>query len=112
VIYDHEEEITSAFAAHQSDIYLLATVDLEGWVIIRDLRNPDNVVVKIRPEFEQYEAIEMANVALNNNIALQSGRPQQEDIFVTLNNQLFIYSLSDSSLLANPIYNANILKIR
>ena len=54
----------------------------------------------------------MANVALNTSMSLQSGKAQQEDLFITLNNQLFIYCLADQSLLANPIYNANILKIR
>ena len=36
----------------------------------------------------------------------------QEDLFITLNNQLFVYSLTDHALLANPMYNSNILKIR
>ena len=31
---------------------------------------------------------------------------------MSLNNQLFIHCLADRALLANPIYNANILKMR
>ena len=73
IIYDHEEEITSAFCSQQNDTYLLATVDLEGWVIIRDLTHPDDVMMKIRPEFEEYTTIEFANVCLNNNHALNKG---------------------------------------
>ena len=49
---------------------------------------------------------------LNNNLPLLSGRREQEDLFITLNNQLFIYCLADQAMLANPIYNANILKVR
>ena len=70
----------------QPDTYLLATVDLEGWVIVRDLRQPDDYIMKIKPDFEQYTAIELANVCLNNHHNLMSGRRDQEDLFVTLNN--------------------------
>ena len=49
---------------------------------------------------------------LNNNLPLLSGRREQEDLFITPNNQLFIYCLADQAMLANPIYNANILKVR
>ena len=87
VLYDHEEEITSSFVAQQHDMYLLVTVDLEGWVIVRDLRNPDDCMIKLKPSFEeQYTAIEIANVLLNNNLPLLSGRREQEDLFITLNN--------------------------
>ena len=91
---------------------MLATVDLEGWVIIRDLNSPDDIIMKVRPEVEEYTTIEFANVSLNTNHALNKGVSNQEDLFITLNNQLFVYSLTDHALLANPIYNANILKIR
>ena len=70
VIYDHEEEITSAFCSQQPDSYLLATVDLEGWVIVRDLTRPDESIMKLRPEFDEYTAIEFANVCLNNHHSL------------------------------------------
>ena len=49
VLYDHEEEITSAFVSQQHDLYLLVTVDLEGWVMVRDLRNPDDCMIKLKP---------------------------------------------------------------
>lgn len=68
--------------------------------------------MKVRPEVEEYTTIEFANVSLNTNHALNKGVSNQEDLFITLNNQLFVYSLTDHALLANPIYNANILKIR
>jgi len=35
-----------------------------------------------------------------------------DDLFVSLNNQLFVYCLADHALVANPTYNANILKMR
>ena len=91
---------------------MLATIDLEGWVIIRDLTRPDESILKLRPEFEEYTAIEFANVCLNNHHQLLNGQLGNEDLFITLNNQLFVYSLTNQALLANPIYNANILKIR
>ena len=31
---------------------------------------------------------------------------------MSLNNQLFVYCLADQALVANPIYNANILKLK
>ena len=70
ILYDHEEEITGAFVSQQPDTFLLATVDLEGWVIVRDLRQPDDPIVKLKPELDGYSAIEIANVALNNNRSL------------------------------------------
>ena len=70
IIYDHEEEITSAFVSQQPDTFLLASVDLEGWVIVRDLRRPDDVILKVKPELEEYTAVEFASVCLNNHHAL------------------------------------------
>ena len=61
-------------------------MDLEGWVIIRDLTHPDDILMKIRPDFEDYTTIEFANVCLNNNHALNKGVSNQEDLFITLNN--------------------------
>ena len=86
IIYDHEEEITGAFVSSQIDTFLLATVDLEGWVIVRDLRQPDDVIVKLKPELDGYSAIEIANVAMNTSKSLMTGEREREDLFVTLNN--------------------------
>jgi len=42
---------------------------------VRDLRTPDDVVMKVKPAFEeQYAAIEIANVLLNNHHNLLSGQ--------------------------------------
>lgn len=98
--------------SQQTESSLLATVDLEGWVIVRDLRNPDDIIMKVKPELDDYHTVEMANVCLNSHNALNSGRQNMEDLFVTLNNQLFVYCLADHALVANPMYNSNILKIR
>lgn len=44
-------------------------------------------MIKLKPQFEdQYTAIEIATVLLNNNLPLLSGRREQEDLFITLNN--------------------------
>ena len=40
--------------SQQADSSLLATVDLEGWVIVRDLKNPDDVVMRVKPELDDY----------------------------------------------------------
>ena len=79
---------------------------------MRDLRNPEDVVMRVKPELDDYQTIEIANVTLNNHHSLNSGRQNMEDLFVTLNNQLFVYCLADHALVANPMYNNNILKIR
>lgn len=81
-------------------------------MIVRDLRQPDDFVLKVKPELEEYTAVEIANVCLNSHHRVGSGERDQEDLFVSLNNQLFVYCLADNALLANPIYNANILKMR
>ena len=79
---------------------------------MRDLTRPDESIMKVRPELEEYTAVEFANVLLNSHHSLISGDPDTEDLFVTLNNQLFVYNLSTRAVLANPMYNSNILKIR
>ena len=112
ILYDHEEEITSAFVSQQPETSLLATVDLEGWVLVRDLKAPEDIVMKVKPEVNDYQSIEMANVCLNNHHQLNSGLQNMDDLFVSLNNQLFVYCLADHALVANPTYNANILKMR
>jgi len=43
ILYDHEEEIISA-SVHQN---LLASMDLEGTIIVRDLRNLE-IITNIR----------------------------------------------------------------
>lgn len=79
---------------------------------MRDLTRPDDSIMKVRPELEEYTAVEFANVLLNNHHSLNANDPDTEDLFVTLNNQLFVYNLSTRAVLANPMYNSNILKIR
>ena len=51
----------------------MATVDLEGWVLVRDLKAPEDIVMKVKPEVNDYQSIEMANVCLNNHHLLNSG---------------------------------------
>ena len=46
---------------------MLATVDLEGWVIVRDLKQPEDFIMKVKPEVEDYQPVEIANVCLNNH---------------------------------------------
>ena len=50
VLYDHQDEITSAHCSPQDSAYLLASVDLAGQVIVRDLRDPESIMHKFRPE--------------------------------------------------------------
>lgn len=69
--------------------------------------------MKVKPDkADEYSPVEFANVCLNNHHSLVSGQLGNEDLFVSLNNQLFVYSLTNHALLANPIYNSNILKMR
>jgi len=92
-LFDHEEEIVSATVAKEAALSLFGSVDREGCVIIRDLKQPDYPIAQFKPEIE--EPVDTACVAFNNHDILQSGLRNKEDLFVALNNQLFVYCLKD-----------------
>ena len=83
-LFDHEEEVISATVANEAGVYLFGSIDREGCVIIRDLRQPDYPVAQFKPEIE--ETVDTACVAFNNHHLLQSGLRNREDLFVAVNN--------------------------
>lgn len=109
-MFDHEEEVVQATVANESGVYLFGSIDREGCVIVRDLRQPDYETVQIKPELE--ETVDTACIAFNNFHLLQSGLRNREDLFVAINNQLYVYCLHDQKQLDHAIYNGNIISIR
>jgi len=63
-IYDHEEEIVAAVVCKQTDKNLLATADVDGQVILRDIDNPDYPICHIKPDLE-YEPPECVSMQFN-----------------------------------------------
>ena len=63
-LYDHEEEVVQATVAQEAGVYLFGSIDREGCVIVRDLRQPDSGMVQIKPEIE--ETVDTACIAFNN----------------------------------------------
>lgn len=54
ILYDHEEEIVSA-AVHQN---LLASMDVEGTIIVRDMRNLEIISnIRLNKQFETGEVL-------------------------------------------------------
>jgi len=64
-LFDHEEEIISATVAKEAGVYLFGSIDREGCVIIRDLRQPDYPLAQFKPEIE-FDPVETASIAFNN----------------------------------------------
>ena len=81
-IYDHEEEILSA-CMHPTDPNLMASVDSEGCVIVRDLRVPMDPIAEIR--HGTTEPAEAACLAFN--------RYSPDEIFVSINNTINLYKV-------------------
>ena len=79
--------------ANESGVYLFGSIDREGCVIVRDLRQPDSGMVQIKPEIE--ETVDTACIAFNNFHLLESGLRNREDLFIAINNQLYVYCLLD-----------------
>jgi|LakMenEpi03Aug12_release.lakeMendotaPanAssembly.Ray.scaffolds.fasta_scaffold377715_1 WD40 repeat protein len=51
-LYDHEEEIVFACVCPQHDRSLMASADVSGQIIVRDITEPDNPICHIKPEIE------------------------------------------------------------
>ena len=83
-LFDHEEEIISATVAKESGVYLFCSIDREGTIIVRDLRQPDYPIAQLKPEID--EPIDTACVAFNTYDLLQSGLRHRHDLFVAINN--------------------------
>lgn len=99
VLYEHQEEITSAHCSPQSDAYLLASVDIAGWVLVRDLRDPERVLSRFRPDVTdagsnvQQGSFPIGNVCFNFPLLSKDDALYEQKLFVSLNNHLFIYSI-------------------
>lgn len=63
-LYDHEEEIIAAVVCPHPDVHLLATADVDGQIIVRDLAEPDTPMCHIRPDLE-YEPPECVSILFN-----------------------------------------------
>lgn len=74
--YDHEEEVISAHAHN----HLLASMDVEGTVIVRDIRSHD-IISQIRLG----RSYESGLVLFNSRM--------KEELFVCLNNEIELYTI-------------------
>ncbi|CDW73591.1 protein fan [Stylonychia lemnae] len=90
ILYDHEEEIVSA-SVHQN---LLASMDLEGTIIVRDMRNLE-VITNIR-QSKQYES---GQVLFNTQM--------KNEIIVFFNNELEMYD-TDGRLIQSKELDFNV----
>lgn len=95
ILYDHEEEIVSAHVSAHGSTYLLASIDREGCVIVRDLRQPDFPICNFKPEKEEFDQLDTASISLNNFHMINTAARDREDLFITINNQLYVYCLAD-----------------
>jgi hypothetical protein len=86
----------------------MASVDVDGQVIIRDITEPENPICSLKPQIE-YEPPESATILFNQLSSLQAERDSC-DIFVAINNQLFLYSL-DGDCIKDASFSANIVNI-
>ena len=69
----------------------MASADVDGQIIIRDITEPENPLCQIKPEIE-YEPPECVSLCFNALSSLSS-ETKQCDLFIAINNQLFQYSL-------------------
>jgi hypothetical protein len=92
----------------QYDSNLLATADVDGQIIIRDLTEPESPLCHIKPDLE-YEPPECVSILFNQQSSLQ---PDSKtcDIFIAINNQLFYYNL-DGEELKTSGFSANIVSM-
>ena len=89
-MYEHEEGILSADLHPTQD--LMASIDGEGMIICREIENPDCLLCQFNPTQDyigddDLSHPETANLLFNS---LDEGL-----LFVTLNNVLMIYRISD-----------------
>jgi len=96
IFYDHEEEIISASASALGGQSILATMDVEGTVIVRDLKKND-ILTTIKVE----QSYESGFVVFNQKI--------REEFFVFFNNTLQIYH-TDGALIQQKEFDCNIVK--
>ena len=75
--------------------HLLATIDREGCVIVRDLKQSDNHLAMFKPERDDYEPVDTACIALNNYHMINVSQREREDLFIAINNQFYVYCISD-----------------
>ena len=67
-------------------LFLLASIDREGCVIVRDLRQPDYPIASFKPERDDYEPIDTACISLNNFHTINTQVRDREDLFLAINN--------------------------
>ena len=87
-MYDHEEEIVIACVCPQPDRSLMASADVDGQIIVRDITEPENPICHIKPEIE-YEPPEVVSILFNKESSLSQADSKTCDIFIAINNQLF-----------------------
>ncbi len=80
----------------QPDKHLLATADVDGQIIVRDIVEPDCPLCHIKPDLE-YEPPECVSIQFNMLSSLQADS-KTCDIFIAINNQLFYYNLDGECL--------------
>ena len=82
--YDHEEEVISGCCS-QLNPNLIATMDVEGTVIVRDLRAHDIVsTIKLDRSFES------GQIMFNSKM--------KEELFVAYNNEIELYSIEGAQI--------------
>ena len=96
-LYDHEEEIVVACVCPQPDRSLMASADVDGQIIVRDITEPENPICHIKPEIE-YEPPEVVSILFNKESSLSQADSKTCDIFIAINNQLFQHSLTGECL--------------
>lgn len=105
VMYEHEEAIYSADLHPTED--LMASVDAEGNVIFREIKNPNNLIAQFRPQDELSDPIDPEKALLMFNVL------KKDEFFVSVNNILFTYRFKDQDfkLYKNLVFNANIVSM-
>jgi len=81
-IYDHEEEVMSA-CMHPTDPNLMASIDANGVVLIRDLRVPMDAIAEIK--HQTASPTETACLAFN--------RYSPDEIFIGVNHSINLYKV-------------------
>jgi len=93
IFYDHEEEIISAAVASN----VLATLDVEGTVIVRELRK-NEILTQLKVEGAHFET---GLILFNAKI--------KEEFFVFFNNKLSVYH-TDGALIQQKEFDSNVMK--
>ena len=82
IIYDHEEEIVAAAASHG---HLLASMDTEGTILVRDVKGSAADVAQTLRVYKEYET---GFILYNNKV--------HNEMFVFFNNELAVYDADGS----------------